>query len=333
MYRTPNSSEKRSSTRRRKPLPQNSALNSGRPTASFRQPQGTNVNNIRKQQRKAALEEQYNLTLQEIERLFAALQNGQQQNQTAEDFNRLQQDYEAAKNEILYLRETLNQRTSPVNDEEMKRRLVFERERYAKLSQEVDPNKLPAIAPEQRREQVIEAYQEFRRTGDWDLVRQHFPELWELHIRFKTWEDAKGSIPREIAQSKERSRVIYLRVPGSGSFVRTSTFYDTGNRLGPLISLRKLQEFGHGLRPDESKKVKFMGATGTISLTRGSITLEKAGDATYPESKRITFHVWDDPVGLGDVLFGANEDSGFNAGDNGVPVLLPIKPVKNEPKG
>ncbi|KAK5659059.1 hypothetical protein OQA88_1146 [Cercophora sp. LCS_1] len=349
--------------RRRKPVPKNSTPNTDRRVPVPRQ---ATTNATPNQQRKAVLEEQYRRQLEDIQRIFAALQDGEQQRLAAEKIRQLEHDYNAAKQEIIRLRELLALeqtraraahdkrerpphavRTQPIEtatrnqiaglenkllhlEQEMKRRTLLERERYAKLSQGINTDTLTPVIAEDRHRQVLEAYDTFRRTRDWDVVREHFPELWELHIRFKSWEDARRAVPAEIA-NKERSKVIHLRFDRAGRFVATSTFYDTGNRLGRLLSVRKLRELGCSLdHVDRSKRVKFRGATGEAGYTLGSITLERDGSSMFPERRDISFHVWEDPVGLGDVLFGADEDSGLEPGDDGVPVLLPIKPVEKE---
>ncbi|KAK4188912.1 hypothetical protein QBC35DRAFT_548283 [Podospora australis] len=174
--------------------------------------------------------------------------------------------------------------------------------------------------PAESKKQLEQALKLLDETESWDVVREKFPELWEI-----------------LREKKDHCYLRKYNEQGSSQeqayWERTSAFHDTGNQVGPLISLAKVKQLGYDPEEHINKddRVEFMGATGP-GETIGSIKVDFKGDPNSP-SMPLTLQVWNDKIGLGEVMFG-----GEFSGD-GLPALLPLlvtrryrKPSSDETK-
>lgn len=162
------------------------------------------------------------------------------------------------------------------------------------------------------------------------MILQEYPDL-TVPQTFRTIEDVRKSIPTKIKQ--ERTRTFWLKPGGSSrqrGFLSTTRFFDTGNKVGPLISAKKLVMLGYDvdLHVDKTQRQGFRGATGHVGYTLGAIAIERSLKPDGSDPKPITFQVWDDKVKLADAMFGEDEDSQLEPGEDGFPPLLPNIPVK-----
>lgn len=183
----------------------------------------------------------------------------------------------------------------------------------------------PFQQPNKRRTKIENAYQEYERTHNWGEVKAQHPDAYEMQT-FATVEALKESLPESVV--KRRMGQIYLKHRQRDEHVEATTFSDTGNLLGPLISTVKLSQLGYSLGDIDTTRVyKFKGATGAIGFTLGSIALEgKAKLQTDEGTSSKTYHVWDDPIDLADILLDMDESQDPRLGD-GIPPLLSTLPM------
>ncbi|KAK3339761.1 hypothetical protein B0T25DRAFT_362956 [Lasiosphaeria hispida] len=184
----------------------------------------------------------------------------------------------------------------------------------------------PYQTPRERKHELRGAFDYYQRRGNWERAREKYPKVWKDQT-FKTVEEVKSSIPEAIIAA--RSGGFYLSQPAGRSlppeFISTTVFFDTGNLVGPLISSDKLWDLGYTMEDvDTENRLGYQGATGATMETLGSIQIERILAKDDPSSKVLEFQVWDDKVGLAEVMLGADEDSGHHGGD--FPGLLPIIP-------
>jgi len=159
-------------------------------------------------------------------------------------------------------------------------------------------------------------------------VKEQFPDLWDLEV-FSAWEKVKEALPSDIVS--QHRRPIYLQPFAGKTLVQAEVFFDTGNHVGPLISYARILQLGYTKEHiNEGDMFSFVGAGGEV-FTIGTIWLEyktwKTGGAVYKgqeslPKKAMKFNVWEDRVGVADVLFGADEDSAYQPLDDGRPALL-----------
>ncbi|KAK0704436.1 hypothetical protein B0H67DRAFT_591384 [Lasiosphaeris hirsuta] len=74
---------------------------------------------------------------------------------------------------------------------------------------------------------------------------------------------------------------------------------------------------------DAENRLRFMGATGATAETLGAIRIERRLEKDSSSGKHLDFQVWEDKVGLAEVVLGADEDSGSHGDCPGVlPIIL-----------
>jgi len=172
----------------------------------------------------------------------------------------------------------------------------------------------------------------FSDKKNWEKLKKKYPDLWREQT-FSTWGEVKASLPHNVIREL-RDKMHFRWKDGSGESVETTVFFDTGNHVGPLLSHIKLESLGCTMgNVDTTDRLAFRGATGEVGFTLGTITLERVQQITTSvkasESAKtfLKFHVWKDPIGLAEIMFGGDENSKFRPGKDGVPPLLCTFPL------
>jgi len=164
----------------------------------------------------------------------------------------------------------------------------------------------------------------FSDERNWEKLKKEYPDLWRQQT-FATWEEVRASLPPKVVGNLTDT-MYFRRKDNRGNPVKTTVFFDTGNHIGSLLSDNKLEALSCTMDDVNIIDVIFFrSATGAVSFTLGSITLERAPESTTmsgaPDSPTrrefLKFHVWKDPIGLGDIMFGRDEKVECRPGKDG----------------
>ena len=186
--------------------------------------------------------------------------------------------------------------------------------------------RFPVAMSNTRYDDILGACKLYSETENWEQqLKEKFPDTSGRARHFAPGGLQRKRSPPPSSWPTTNDPSICRQATGGGVVI-VQAFYDTGNHVGPLISLRKLLELEYTMdHVNKSDSFPFIGAGGGVH-TEGSITLRYSktpgGHDGSAEHKLFEFHVWDDRVGLADIMFGAFEDRGYGLLEGGRPSLM-----------